>query len=39
VIHLAAFQNDPSFELNPEPRQIDQLDAFILLVKEAKDAG
>ena len=39
VIHLACISNDPSFELNPELGKSINYDAFILLVKEAKDAG
>jgi len=39
VIHLACISNDPSFELDPDLGKSINYDAFILLVKEAKDAG
>lgn len=39
VIHLACISNDPSFELNPELGRSINLDAFVPLVRAAKDAG
>jgi nucleoside-diphosphate-sugar epimerase len=39
VIHLACISNDPSFELDPELGKSINYDAFIDLVKVAKDAG
>ncbi len=39
VIHLACISNDPSFDLNPEIGRSINLDAFIPLVKAARDAG
>jgi nucleoside-diphosphate-sugar epimerase len=38
VIHLACISNDPSFELNPELGRSINLDAFVPLVRAAKDA-
>ncbi|MBV8189936.1 MAG: NAD-dependent epimerase/dehydratase family protein [Alphaproteobacteria bacterium] len=37
VIHLACISNDPSFELNPELGRSINLDAFVPLVRAAKD--
>ena len=39
VIHLACISNDPSFELNPALGRSINLDAFVPLVRAAKDAG
>jgi nucleoside-diphosphate-sugar epimerase len=39
VIHLACISNDPSFELNPGLGKSINYDAFIPLVKIAKDSG
>lgn len=39
VIHLACISNDPSFELDPELGKLINYDAFIDLVKVAKDSG
>ena len=36
VIHLACISNDPSFELDPDLGQVDQLDASVPLVRAAK---
>ena len=38
VIHLACISNDPSFELNPELGRSINLDAFVPLVRAAKEA-
>jgi len=37
VIHLACISNDPSFELNPDLGRSINLDAFVPLVRAAKD--
>lgn len=39
VIHLACISNDPSFELDPDLGKSINYDAFVDLVKVAKDAG
>jgi nucleoside-diphosphate-sugar epimerase len=39
VIHLACISNDPSFELNPGLGRSINLDAFVPMVRAAKDAG
>ena len=39
VIHLACISNDPSFELDPELGKSINYDAFVQLVKVAKDGG
>jgi nucleoside-diphosphate-sugar epimerase len=39
VIHLACISNDPSFELDPELGKSINYDAFVHLVKVAKDGG
>jgi nucleoside-diphosphate-sugar epimerase len=39
VIHLACISNDPSFELDPQLGKSINYDAFIDLVKVAKDSG
>ena len=39
VIHLACISNDPSFELNPALGRSINLDAFVPLVRAARDAG
>ena len=39
VIHLACISNDPSFELNPELGKSINYDAFLPLVRAARDAG
>lgn len=39
VIHLACISNDPSFELNPGLSKSINYDAFLPLVKIARDAG
>ena len=38
VIHLACISNDPSFELNPDLGRSINLDAFVPLVRAAKEA-
>ena len=39
VIHLACISNDPSFELNPDLGKSINYDAFLPLVRKAKEAG
>ena len=39
VIHLACISNDPSFELDPELGKSINYDAFVNLVKVARDGG
>lgn len=39
VIHLACISNDPSFELDPTLGRSINLDAFVPLVRAAKEAG
>jgi nucleoside-diphosphate-sugar epimerase len=39
VIHLACISNDPSFELNPGLGRSINLDAFVPIVRAAKEAG
>jgi nucleoside-diphosphate-sugar epimerase len=39
VVHLACISNDPSFDLDPELGKSINYDAFVHLVKVAKDAG
>jgi nucleoside-diphosphate-sugar epimerase len=39
VVHLACISNDPSFELDPELGKSINYDAFVHLVKVAKDGG
>lgn len=39
VIHLACISNDPSYDLDPALGKSINLDSFLPLVKQAKDAG